>query len=118
MNGSQNGVKSISYLGTLIIFRLISHNNKGKAVAKSLPFKSLPHQNDGGALFVSTVPVVSTLKTFKGKTIMLTISTLGIDQKVDTFQFLVNRFSTMLNDGLVLTSNKSLGFIFGLINTK
>ncbi|KAJ6862442.1 hypothetical protein NC652_039319 [Populus alba x Populus x berolinensis] len=90
MNGSQNGVKSISYLGTLIIFRLISHNNKGKEVAKSLPFKSLPHQSNGCALFVSTVLVVSTLKTFKGKTIMLPISTLGIGRKVNKFQFLVN----------------------------
>jgi len=83
MNGSQNGVKSTSYLGTLIIFRLISHNGKGKTVAEFLPSKSLPHQNDGGALFTSTVPVVFTLTTFEGKTIMLTISTLGTGRKVD-----------------------------------
>jgi hypothetical protein len=37
---------------------------------------------------------------------------------VDKSQFLVNWFSPRLDDGLVLTANKSLAFIFGLINTK
>jgi hypothetical protein len=61
---------------------------------------------------------MSTLETFEGKTIMLTISTLGIGQKVDKSQFLVNWFSPRLDDGLILIANKSLGFIFSLINTK
>jgi hypothetical protein len=61
---------------------------------------------------------VSTLATFEGKTIMLTISTLETDRKVDKSQFLVNWFSPRLDDGLVLIANKSLAFIFGLINTK
>lgn len=60
-------MKSTSYLGTLIIFWLISHNGKGKAVAESLPFKSLPHQNDGGALFVSTVQSCLPWKLLRGK---------------------------------------------------